>query len=136
MERKITGLVAALLLTFGLQAQDGRPAPKSQEEMAKHRTERMTEELGLSKDQVEKVHALNLKDAAEMTERRQERAEKREEQKERSEEARELRRAHMVEREQEMKAILSPEQFAKYQELNSSRAKRTAKPAHDAKPAK
>lgn len=59
-------LTLALATAFGAMAQKGENAPKTPEEKAKQRTERMVEELGLDAAQQEKVASINLRFAQAM----------------------------------------------------------------------
>lgn len=104
--------VALVAASISGYAQDGA-APKERphrtvDERVKARTERMTRELGLSAEQVERVEVLNRQQA---TEAEKDRAA--------GDQEREARRAEMKERrdryETELKAVLTPDQYAKWQ---------------------
>jgi len=87
---------------------------QSPEQRAKKRTERLTTVLELTPEQAAKVEALSLKHAQEMESRRQAKEARREAM---QTEMKAKREAH----EAEMKAILTPEQFTKWQALRSEK---------------
>ena len=103
--KKLMMIAVLAGMTVAAQAQD--KVKKSPEERAKARTEHMTKELGLSPEQASKLEAINLKYADKGAELRKEREAERAEARR---EGKELRDAH----EAEMKAVLTPDQFAKW----------------------
>ncbi|HPF91983.1 MAG TPA: hypothetical protein PLL57_15085 [Flavobacteriales bacterium] len=103
--KKLMMIAALAGMTVAAQAQDHQK--KSPEERARVRTEHMTKELGLSPEQVAKVEAINLKYADKGAELRKEREAERAEARK---EGQEMRDAH----EAEMKAVLTPDQYAKW----------------------
>ena len=73
---KNTTLIALLVsgIVFSAAAQERSIKPeRSAEEIARQRTERMTEKLGLTEEQQKEVYALNLESAAKMKVEREER---------------------------------------------------------------
>ena len=124
---KNTALITLLIsgMAFSAVAQDrGHRTPKTAEEIAQMRTDRLTEQLALTGDQQQEVYALNLESAKKMKAEREERAA-------RMAELREARAAKMKEWRTEMKAskerlneILTPEQR---EVLEQQRAERTEK---------
>ena len=104
--------VALVAASVSGYAQDGA-APKERprgtvDERVKARTERMTRELGLSAEKVERVEVMNRQQA---TEAEKDRAA--------GDQEREARRAAMKERRDrydvELKAVLTPDQYTKWQ---------------------
>jgi periplasmic protein CpxP/Spy len=85
----------------GSMAQDVQQERRTPEERAQAHTARMTKELGLTTEQAANVDAINRKYAAQTETMRTEQQQKR----------KTMREAH----EAEMKAVLSPEQFATWQ---------------------
>ncbi|MBK1440348.1 periplasmic heavy metal sensor [Parapedobacter sp. ISTM3] len=76
---KIALLITLLVsgMTYGTVAQQPRPEhPRSAEEIAKMRTDRLAENLGLSDEQQKEVYALNLEKAEKLKATREERAAK------------------------------------------------------------
>ena len=105
----ITLLISGMALSAAAQDREHR-TPKTAEEIAQMRTDRLTEQLTLTEDQQQEVYALNLESAQKM---KAERAARRA----RMVEMRKARAAKMEERRAEMKAskdrlneILTPEQ--------------------------
>lgn len=101
--------LAAILLMAGAEAvaqnrgeREGRRKP-SVEEIAQHQTTRMTEALGLSPEQAEQVGVLNRQQA----EKRQAHQEA----------MRQEREAHK----QALRSVLSPEQYARWEQIESER---------------
>ncbi|WP_125185375.1 DUF4890 domain-containing protein [Botryobacter ruber] len=91
---------------------EGRKQKKTPEERATMRTEKMSQQLGLSKSQTKKLQALNLKQAREMEANMQaNRANPAERGQKRGDEM----KASRAQWEAELKKILSREQFAKYE---------------------
>ncbi|HRF79144.1 MAG TPA: hypothetical protein PL070_03575 [Flavobacteriales bacterium] len=93
-------------LTVATQAQD--KARKSPEERAKMRTEHMAKELELTPEQKAKVEAINLKYAGKATELRKEREAERTEARK---EGKAMHDAHDA----EMKTVLTPDQYTRWQ---------------------
>lgn len=103
------------------EQRDGRNGRerRSPEERAALRTEKMSKELGLSKSQAKKLHALNLKQAKEREEMRAQykNANKRGKSQQREMQAsREEMKASREKWNAELKEILTKKQYAKYQE--------------------
>ena len=95
---KNTALIALLVSGITATAQEQQPrAPKSAEQIAQMRTERLTERLALNDAQQQAVYALSLEDAKKMQEIRKERAA-------RVAEARKARKTQLDERRSAMKA--------------------------------
>lgn len=92
------------------------PRNMDPEKMAERQTEHLQESLNLTDEQMEKVLALNLKYANKFSEERSQ-----------ADSDRNARREAMEtiqsEREEEMKAILTDEQFQKFTELKEHRPK-------------
>jgi Spy/CpxP family protein refolding chaperone len=109
--KKLMMIAVLVGLTVAAQAQDKER--KTPEERAQMRTEHMTKELGLSAEQAAKVQAINLKYADQGEELRKERegdhAEARKD-------GKAMRDAHDA----EMKAVLTPEQYTKWQEKKAA----------------
>lgn len=105
-------MAAALLIAGAATAQDRQQ--RSPEEMAKARTERLTTVLELSPEQAAKVEAMHLQQAKEAQAQRAEHEAKREAKRAAMEQKR-------AQHEAEMKAILTPEQFVKWQALRDQR---------------
>jgi Spy/CpxP family protein refolding chaperone len=84
------------------------------EEMIKRQTEQMVKDLGLNDSQKTKIEALNKKYGAKMGEVFQSAGGDREK-------VREKMTAMRTEKDAELKTILTPEQFTKYQELEKKR---------------
>ena len=120
MKRTIlAALMASLLMCVTMvSAQAPRhghgAAPKSTEEIAKNRTERLTERLGLNATQVEEVYAVQLQRAERMKEVRA-----------KGNIAPEERRVCMKEARQHedvsMKRILTDEQYADWKKMEAER---------------
>lgn len=121
--KKMLILLAAFTLTAGAasaQTQAAKPAPgraqrgqmanKTPEQRADARTQQLTKSLGLSADQTEKVRQLNLAQAKEMQTLRAKSAANRQE-------AKATRDRH----EAQLKAILTTEQYAKYEQQRTER---------------
>lgn len=104
-------LVAVCLLFAGAACAQER-AQRSPEDMAKARTERLTTVLELTPEQQAKVHAMHVQQAKEAEARRTERQAKREQ-------AKAGMLAKRQQHEQEMKSILSEEQYAKWQAMRA-----------------
>lgn len=104
-------LVAVCLLSAGAANAQER-TQRSPEEMAKARTERLTTVLELTPEQQAKVNAMHMQHAKEAEARRKERQAKREE-------AKANMQVKRQQHEQEMKTILSEEQYAKWQAMRA-----------------
>lgn len=102
-------------LSVATQAQD--KARKSPEERAKMRTEHMAKELELTPEQKAKVEAINLKYADKATELRKEREAERTEARK---EGKAMHDAHDA----EMKAVLTPDQYTRWQAKKEAMKKR------------
>ena len=100
-----------LMLGTGAFAQNGkqqgerRPMPTA-EQMAQRKTDRMKEKLNLTDAQVEQVYAYNLQQIKEM------------------ETQRERMRADRQAEAEKMKSILTPEQYAQWQQMQGERGAR------------
>jgi protein CpxP len=105
-------IAAGLLFAGAAVAQDRQQ--RSPEELAKARTERLTTVLELTPEQAAKVQALHLKHAQEA-----------EAQRARMKAEREAKRAEMAKKreqqEAELKAILTAEQYTKWQAMREQR---------------
>lgn len=149
VKRFIMALVAVAAISTTAVAQPERPdgPRRNPAEMAKHRTERMVEQYGLDQQQAEKLLELNTKYADKMRPmfghhghrhdgRRPEVAERRmprdddrrpeltEEQRQKMQQEREEQAKVMASYDEELKAIMTPEQFAKYQDDKKNERKR------------
>jgi Spy/CpxP family protein refolding chaperone len=116
----ITGLLFATIVMAqppqgGQQGGPGRPI--NPEEMVKRQTEEMVKELGLDAKQTEKVTAINKKYADKMGEIFQNSQGDREG-------MREKMQTLSVQKNEELKTILTAEQLTKYQELEKQRMER------------
>ena len=99
--------MALALFTVGAaQAQD--KTQRTSADRAKQQTERMTKELSLNEDQISKVEAINVKYADKADAMRADRKERMAETKGKGAELNDARMA-------EMKAVLTPEQYAKWE---------------------
>ncbi len=122
MKKFIFAAATALFLTTGqgLSAQEATPhasAPMNPEEMAKRRTEQMAEQLGLSKEQQEKVYQLNLQQMEQMAKMHHERKEREESDKADREKQMSEMRAKQEQHAALMKEILDEKQYAKWEQL-------------------
>ncbi len=148
VKRLIMALVAVAAISTTTVAQPERPEGprRNPAEMAKHRTERMVEQYGLDQKQAEKLLELNTKYAdklrpmrghggprhegrrPEMADRRMDRGDRRpeltEEQRLKMEQDREEQAKVMASYDEELKGIMTPEQFAKYQDDRKNGRKR------------
>lgn len=106
MKRMMIVMAVALFTMEAATAQDKQQRPAA--ERAKQQTERMTKELGLSTDQAAKVDAINAKYAEKADAIRAERKERMAETKGKGAALNEARMA-------EMKEVLTPEQYAKWE---------------------
>ncbi len=124
---KNVALITLLIsgIAFSAIAQDrGARSTKSAEEIAQMRTDRLTEQLTLTKDQQQAVYALSLENASKMQAEHKERAK-------RADEMRKARTAMMDERRAEMKAsqerlneILTNEQREVLKQQQAERAEK------------
>ena len=109
-------LAAALLTAPLAMAQEGAQGKEHRDRdpkaMAEKRTEHMTEALGLTPDQVEKVKAINLAHAEKMSAIRQQ--ENKEEKQKSMQQLREWRQG-------ELKTVLNADQIAKLEEMKAQR---------------
>src|SRR5690554_6005730 len=119
----ITLLVSGMAFSTVAQERESRQ-PKSAQEIAQMRTDRLTEKLALSEDQQKEVYALNLEKAEKMKATHTERTA-------RMAEMRETRRATMDARRSEMKAtqerlneILNDEQREVLKQQQAERAEK------------
>lgn len=106
--KKLMMIVALAALTAGAQAQE--KVRKTPQERADAQTSRMTKELALTKEQAIKVEAINLKYAQEAEALRAEREAQREAMR-KGGKGKAMHTAH----EEELKAVLTAEQFAQWQ---------------------
>ena len=112
--KKLMMTVALVAITLGAQAQEKEK--RTPEERAKAQTERMTKELGLSADQAAKLEPINLKYAQEGAALRAEYEAQREAMRKEGK-GRKLVEAHDA----EVKPILTPEQYEKWQALKAEK---------------
>lgn len=123
MKKMVWMVLAAMMVTMGTEsmaqpAQRGEGREKmSLEQMAERRTERLTEELKLSKKQAKEMYALQLEEMKRMQLMRDEKAGSREAMAERMKQARQERVAAY-------KQILTPEQFAEWEKMEKEQMKR------------
>ena len=123
--KKLLMIAAIFTLTFaGAFAQRGQGGPRggqqkeslTPEQRAEKITTKMTEELGLSEDQKQKIYQINL-----------ENAQKREAQRAAMEEERKAKRTEMQAQNQvqneQIEAILTPEQKTKWEEVKKENRK-------------
>lgn len=119
--KKITGIFAMMMLLFTAvavaQPGGGRGERMTPEERAAKQTSRMVGELELNAEQAAQVEELNLNTAVKMTELREENRGNREAMRESMKSIREESQAAL-------KEILSPEQFAKHQEMVAKQEER------------
>lgn len=108
-------LFTGMLLSPALHAQDldTDDTKKTPEQRATDRTEKMTTELGLNADQKAKVQAANLAFTQALATTKEEGADK--------EAMRAKAKELKVQRDAELKGILTPEQFAKMEELRKAK---------------
>lgn len=126
MKKMVWMVLAAMMVTMGTEsmaqpAQRGEGREKmSLEQMAERRTERLTEELKLSKKQAKQMYALQLEEMKRMQLMRQqmrdEKAGSREAMFERMKQARQERAAAY-------KQVLTPEQFAEWEKMEKEQMK-------------
>lgn len=102
----IAFLLTLLISTFAYAQHDGRDK-KTPEERAEMLTSRLEKELSLSPEQVQKVKAINLSSAEKTTAARKEAGQEREN-------FREQKMKIEKQRDDDLKAVLTPEQFTKY----------------------
>lgn len=108
--KKIIVILLALVPMFAFAQKMDK---KTADERAQKRTEKMAADLNLSESQKAKVAAINKKYADVADEMR---ADQKAEKEERREEA----KKRMEERNREIKAVLTPEQYAKQQEMKAA----------------
>ncbi|MCC7501867.1 MAG: hypothetical protein IT229_05015 [Flavobacteriales bacterium] len=108
-------LFTGLLLSPALHAQDldTDDPKKTPEQRATDRTEKMSAELGLNADQKTKVQAANLAFTQALAATKEQGADK--------EAMRTKAKELKVQRDAELKGILTPEQFAKMEELRKAK---------------
>ena len=135
MKRMILAVIAAVTIgtnAVAQQPQEHRHGKRDKTEMVKHRTEDMTQQYGLSEEQSAQLLALNTKYADKMAPRggrhghrheggRPEGGERRKPTM--TDEQRQQHRQAMEAYDQELKGILTAEQFAKYKEDMDKRRK-------------
>ena len=108
-------IVLVLVSLFTLTVSAQRPDKKSRmtaEERASKRTEMMTKQLNLTEEQQAKIGEINLKHS-------QQTAGNQKQARERMRQNRENRNARMEARDAELKEVLTPEQFEKWQAQRS-----------------
>lgn len=110
-------MLAMAALTLGAKAQEKKE--RTPDERAKAQTERMTRELGLSADQAAKLEPINLKYAREGAALRAEYQTRREAMRKEGK-GKALIDAHDA----EVKPILTPEQYTKWQVLKAEKQER------------
>jgi periplasmic protein CpxP/Spy len=119
--KKLLMIAAIFTMTFaGAFAQRGQGSRQKEsmtpEQRAEKMTMKMSDELGLSEDQKQKIYEINL-----------ENAEKRQAQREAMEEERNAKRAEMQaqmkKQNEEIEAVLTPEQKDKWQEVKKENRK-------------
>ncbi|GBU08672.1 hypothetical protein AwDysgo_20030 [Bacteroidales bacterium] len=107
--KKLVMLVFVLALVANVSAQRyGKN--ENPTEIAKARTDKMAKELLLSPEQESKISAINLESAQKMQEKRKENADKNE-----------TMRVARTANDDKIKAVLSPEQYTKWQESRKNR---------------
>ncbi len=115
-------LAAGCLLAATTTSAQQRPArdrqPMTAEQMAKHRTERMTEALKLDEVQKQEVYKLNLEQAQQM---RQMREQHREAAAEKRETDREQMQKQAADYDAKLKKLLSAEQYKQWSEQQQQR---------------
>lgn len=114
MKRILSTSILLVFMAVVAMAQPPQGGQFSPEDMAKSQTEQMTKDLKLNEQQVEKVSALNTKYMENMQSIFQNAGGDREQMREKME-------AFRTERNDELKKILTEEQFKKYQELENER---------------
>lgn len=109
------GLMASIGLSAMAQQRGGeRPSP---EQRATKMTEKMAEELSLTADQKKQVLEINLAQAKKMDQERQDQMK-----------ANEARKAEMKKQDEQIKAVLTEEQLAKWEEIKLSQKDRRGRP--------
>jgi periplasmic protein CpxP/Spy len=101
-------MIIAIVFSFGISAnaqQNSKREMPSPQQRAERMTERMAEKLELTEDQKTQVYAINLKNAEK---RQEEMAQRKAEQ--------EVRRQEINKQQDEIKAVLTPDQKAKWEE--------------------
>ncbi len=113
MSRKI--LITAIVLFVAVIVNAQPPGGQfDRAEMVRMQTEQMVTDLGLNDEQAEKVGALNKKYSEKMGELFQQSAGDREKMRENMQKLRE-------DKDEELKEVLTPEQFKKHQEIEAKR---------------
>ena len=122
MKKQIFAAVTALCLMAAttLSAQESKPqaqpkTPPTAEQIAQHRTDRMTERLNLTEEQAKQVYEVNLAQVKRMQAMR--------------EEMREARKAEA----DKMKSILTTEQFMQWSQMQGPRPGLQGKAPHHMK---
>ena len=108
-----TLLLATALLCTTANAQDAPREKRNPADRAEQRTEQMTKELALDADQAAKVEAMNKRYAEEMRALEPTEAER--------QEKREKMKDIQTRRDEELKTVLTEEQYAKMMELRQQR---------------
>lgn len=120
MKKLMMSLGFAALIAGSAAAQAPERKVRTPEERAQHQTDRMTKDLGLSAEQTEKVKAINLKYADQVDDMRGEAKDQKDAQREAMKGMRDQRNA-------DLKAVLTPEQYDKMvKEQEAMQAKRKA----------
>jgi len=121
MKQRFSFLIIAMLFATVVMAQPPQGGgPRGQfnpEEMVKRQTDEMVKELALDAKQTEKVSAVNKKYADKMGELFQSSQGNREGMREKMQELR-------IQKDDELKTVLTAEQFTKYQDLEKQRMER------------
>lgn len=123
-------LVAALMIGIAAFAQErnqreGKRAMLTPEQMADKRVEKMKKDLNLDEKQAQQVRELTLEQAEKMKAHKEDRKAKKEEMKNRRMEEMKAMKAEFEKEktanDEALKKILTPEQFAKHQQIQSER---------------
>lgn len=124
----LAGMIFLFAITLQGFAQDKQAKErKTPEERARKQTELMTQQLGLTEAQVARISVINLEAAKKMEAARQKKAEQK---KAKMEEMKAIR----TDRENSYKAIMQPEQFAKYLEAKEKAKEKSKQRRHAKKP--
>lgn len=107
--KKVVMGMSLLIAASLVQAEEAKWRDLSPGERAAHHTERMTEKLGLSSEQEAQVEAINLKYADKIAALRSESESERKEK-------RKAIKALFEEKDKELKAVLTEEQYQQYRE--------------------
>jgi len=109
--KKIIVFVACLLVSLAVSAQNGsdkvKKAKKTPEQEAKKQTESLTKDLQLTDDQAKQIEDINLKFAKEGKAKR--------------EELKAEHKKQSAEKEAEFKKVLTPDQYAKFDQLKKDK---------------